>query len=237
MMCPIASLREGTFRSFHVLGVLLRSQHRAYNGGFCCFSVLMMYLPASQVLLVSSGTMFSSHCSSFIGVVLRAFRMILRMLFCTVSSFSLLLLLDDPYIVSPHSSLLLMSDLYRMHSESRDGPCFDLESTLSRFCILIALLIATSVCFIQRSPLSKWIPKCFTSFDWGILLPFRNRSGSVCGLLCLVKLMRVDFSGENFILHILLHLLMVLLLHGRRWSGYGSLCRLRTCRFRLGNAV
>lgn len=38
-------------------------------------------------------------------------------------------------------------------------------------------------------------------------MPFRNIKGSIWGLLCLLKLIKVDFSRENLILYFLLHLL------------------------------
>lgn len=77
----------------------------------------------------------------------------------------------------PYPILLRTSVLYRMQSESMSGPCLDLERILNRFLSLTTLLIATSVCLVQRNPLSKYIPKCFASLVSGIFVPERNSSG------------------------------------------------------------
>ena len=57
------------------------------------------------------------HCISLIGVVFCALSIIHRMSFWTVSSFSFLPLLDDPYTVSQYSSRFL-TNVYRVCTAS-----------------------------------------------------------------------------------------------------------------------
>ena len=106
------------------------------------------------------------------------------------------------------------------------------------FCILF-LSIQAPAAVAKTILLLK--PTNYNRFAWGSLWPFKNKRGFVWALRCRLKFTRIDFSGENFILHFLLHLeiesrcgLGGFQPRGRRWHGCDSRYRQQTCRFLLG---
>lgn len=71
---------------------------------------------------------------------------------------------------------------------------FDLDCSVDNTCF-----------FYPSDSFIKVQTRCFILFVTGIFGAGKDRIGSACILFCLVEMTKLDFSGENFILHSFLH--------------------------------